>query len=80
MINHNIIIKTKELEDKANKARELAHGCPTYAPGDKKGLSAGEMTYQATRSGATSASAGERWMAAEKELEDYKASVKEYYL
>lgn len=43
------------------EARALAGGCPIYAP--KQGVDEGEALYHATRSGATSAACGERWMA-----------------
>jgi len=40
----------------------MAHGCPVYAP--KQGTDEGEALFHATRSGATSAACGDRWMEA----------------
>lgn len=39
-------------------ARKMAHECPIYAPGS----GAQNATYNATRSAATSAACGNRWM------------------
>ena len=43
-------------------AMKMAHGCPVYAP--KQGTDEGEALFHATRSGATSAACGDRWMEA----------------
>ena len=43
-------------------AMNMAHGCPVYAP--KQGTDEGEALFNATRSGATSAACGDRWMEA----------------
>jgi hypothetical protein len=47
-------------------ARIMAHGCNVYAP--KQGTDPSEAMYNATRSGATSAACGERWMEARVKL------------
>ena len=43
-------------------AMNMAHGCPVYAP--KQGTDEGAALFHATRSGATSAACGDRWMEA----------------
>ena len=55
-----------DLQSAELAARIAAHGCRVYAP--KQGTDPSEATYNATRSGATSAACGERWMAARSEL------------
>lgn len=49
-------------------ARKLAHGCPVYAP--PQSVDPSIATYNATRSGATSAACGQRWMQARAALTD----------
>ena len=60
------MVAMMDLQKAELSARIMAHECRVYAP--KKGTDPGEAQYHATRSGATSAACGERWMTARAKL------------
>mgnify|MGYP003636564223 CR=1 FL=1 len=57
---------TLKLEERS--ARIMAHGAPVYAP--KQGTDEGEALQRATKSGATSAACGDRWMELRAQLKE----------